>query len=279
MTYQITLPETDTVRAWRDAARRLLLGGVPPEEVRWTCGTPETGDLFGDDDLPAQGGVLNVPRAFLDLAKSVAWHRDGERFARLYTCLWRLCRRPGQMSDRADPLVARLNAMAKDVRRDKHKMTAFVRFREVDRTGPRRRFAAWFEPAHYIAEPTAPFFAKRFGDMNWTIFTPHLTVDFSDGELRFSAGCHAAELPGDSTEDLWRTYYRSIFNPARLKVQAMQSEMPKKYWKNLPEAELIPSLIAEATAQVSTMLDTAPTPPSDRAERIKSSHRARKGSE
>ncbi|MGO7668145.1 DUF4130 domain-containing protein, partial [Rhizobium ruizarguesonis] len=30
-------------------------------------------------------------------------------------------------------------------------------------------------------------------------------------------------------DDLWRTYYASIFNPARLKLKAMQAEMPKKY--------------------------------------------------
>ena len=73
----------------------------------------------------------------------------------------------------------------------------------------------------------------------------------------------------DNADDLWRTYFANIFNPARLKVKAMQSEMPKKYWKNLPEAELIPALIASAEDRVRTMRNAAPTQPPLRAERIK----------
>ena len=53
-----------------------------------------------------------------------------------------------------------------------------------------------------------------------------------------------SEAPGDDvTEDLWRTYYGNIFNPARVKTKMMQKEMPKRYWKNLPEAAIIPRLI------------------------------------
>ena len=52
--------------------------------------------------------------------------------------------------------------------------------------------------------------------------------------------------PEDRLEETWRRYYASIFNPARLKVKAMQKEMPKKYWRNLPEASLIKPLIEGA---------------------------------
>ena len=56
-----------------------------------------------------------------------------------------------------------------------------------------------------------------------------------------------AEAPTeDRLEETWRRYYASIFNPARLKVKAMQAEMPKKYWRNLPEASLIKPLIEGA---------------------------------
>ena len=54
--------------------------------------------------------------------------------------------------------------------------------------------------------------------------------------------------PRDAMEEVWRTYFASIFNPARLKVSMMKSEMPVKYWRNLPEAELIPSLVRGAKA-------------------------------
>ena len=64
------------------------------------------------------------------------------------------------------------------------------------------------------------------------------------------AGRSQAEAPTeDRLEETWRRYYASIFNPARLKVKAMQNEMPKKYWRNLPEASLIKPLIAGGGAR------------------------------
>jgi DNA polymerase len=47
-------------------------------------------------------------------------------------------------------------------------------------------------------------------------------------------------------EPLWLTHYANIFDPARVKVHAMETEMPKKYWRNLPETAVIPQLSNEA---------------------------------
>jgi DNA polymerase len=63
------------------------------------------------------------------------------------------------------------------------------------------------------------------------------------------------QAPDDmELEELWKSYYKSIFNPARLKVKAMQAEMPKKYWNNLPEAELVGELIAGGGRRVAGMM-------------------------
>jgi DNA polymerase len=40
----------------------------------------------------------------------------------------------------------------------------------------------------------------------------------------------------------------------------MQSEMPMKYWKNLPEAEIIHDLIASSETRVRTMIATPERP-------------------
>ena len=64
----------------------------------------------------------------------------------------------------------------------------------------------------------------------------------------------------DAQDELWRNYYRSIFNPARLRVKAMQSEMPKKYWKNLPEAEISEELIASSNATINAMIEKPASP-------------------
>ncbi|MEL6101830.1 MAG: UdgX family uracil-DNA binding protein [Pseudomonadota bacterium] len=265
----VALPEIGTATAWRAHARGLLGDGIPPQDITWSLGEGPS-DLFaGTAHTASKFGKLTVPKSFLSLAETVLWHSDPERFARLYALLWRVRKTPGLMSDRGDRALAKLWEMEKSVRRDKHKMRAFLRFREVgDPSSDRRRFAAWFEPQHRITEPNAEFFARRFGDMDWLIVTPTLTAQFEGGKVTFTAGQSKPNLPADGAEDLWITYFRNIFNPARLKVKAMTAEMPKKYWKNMPEAATIPDLIAGAEARVATMRKTAPSLPPLRAEKI-----------
>ncbi|MEE4188061.1 MAG: TIGR03915 family putative DNA repair protein, partial [Roseobacter sp.] len=261
----VTLPRIGTATAWRDAARGFLTAGLPPEQITWGDGTTQTG-LF-DDPAPApSAGSATVPRSFLALANTVVWHSDPTRFAQLYSFLYRLRDAPHLMQDRGDPQLAKLRSMEKNVRRCQHKMKAFVRFREIGApTDNRRSFAAWFEPTHHTIEPTAQFFARRFADMDWRILTPDVSVFFEKGALRFELDHPRPDLTHDASEVLWVTYFRNIFNPARLKVQAMQSEMPKKYWKNMPEAAAIPELIAGAPARARQMAQAAPTLPPVRA--------------
>ena len=52
-----------------------------------------------------------------------------------------------------------------------------------------------------------------------------------------------------------------MFNPARLKAKTMQGQMPRRYWRNLPEAAVIPSLIADAHARTEEMRATPAAEP------------------
>jgi DNA polymerase len=151
--------------------------------------------------------------------------------------------------------------MAKAVHRDEHKMHAFVRFREVGRE-QHAHYVAWFEPEHHIVELAAPFFARRFADMPWSILTPDACAHWDGHAVSITPGVAKSEAPTeDRLEETWRRYYASIFNPARLKVQAMRNEMPKKYWRNLPEASLIKPLISGAGRATETMIANAATAP------------------
>ncbi len=265
---RVTLPRIGTAAAWRDAARGFLAAGVPPNQVFWGDSRLEP-DLFDGSCASPPIGHATVPRGFVDMAERVVWHRDPERFARLYAFLWRLKDTPHLMSDRGDADLARLRQMEKNVRRCQHKMKAFVRFRDIGAVGDARRsFVAWFEPTHHTVEPTAAFFAKRFGDMDWRILTPDVSAFFENGHLRYDVDHPRPDLPDDASEGLWITYFRNIFNPARLKVKAMQSEMPKKYWKNMPEAAAIPELIASAPARAAEMAAAAPALPPARAAKV-----------
>ena len=264
----ITLPLIGTVAAWRAAARRLARDGVRPEEVLWQRGEGAT-DLFANlAPQGATGSPLTLPREAVTAMEGALYHSDPQRFARAYDIVLRLSQGRLRWGDRSDPALHRLLMQEKAVRRDIHKMHAFVRFREVGAPNAlRRAFAAWFEPDHPITEAATPFFANRFGDMDWIIATPDLTARFEAGTLRFEETQTAFRPPPDATEDLWRTYFANIFNPARLMVSAMTSEMPRKYWKNLPEAALIPDLIRSAPARARAMQEAAPTLPAPQTEK------------
>ena len=262
--YAPRLPRIGTHAAWRDAARRLAMAGVEPAAVDW--GIEGQGAAMFDAPLPdGEGEGLTVPSAFPDLTRALIPERTGQGMALAYALLVRLQSSSGLLTNRADPQVAQAQDIAKAIRRDIHKMHAFVRFREVEGQGDadgRRAFAAWFEPDHRIEEAVAGFFADRFGDMDWRIATPEVTLTCVDGEISLVAQGAVRPDATDPLEALWTTYYGSIFNPARLKPDAMRAEMPKKYWRNLPEAAAIPSLIAGARARVSAMQAAGPTAPS-----------------
>ena len=248
--------ETD-FDGWRKAARALAQNGVKPADVIWSVRGAEPG-LFAAEApqalLEPQHGTFNVPARFVELAQIAILHRNSERFALLYRLLLRLLSHHDLLDIATDPDVARVGGTVKAVRRDEHKMHAFVRFREIGRERD-ARYVAWFEPEHRIVELAAPFFARRFADMPWSILTPDLCAHWDGLAVTFTPGVAKSEAPTDDRlEELWRRYYASIFNPARLKVKAMQTEMPKKYWRNLPEASIIRPLIEDAARLTGVMI-------------------------
>jgi DNA polymerase len=261
---------------FRAAARALLAAGVAPDSLEW-----DSGETAGEDggllhaglpaetarDLPAPDPSMPRPHVsadFLQMCAGLALHADPARFALMYRLLWRLAREPGLRTDPLDAEMTRARQMAGAVRRDIHKMRAFVRFRPVE-DAQGTLHVAWFEPEHHIVEANAPFFARRFANMRWAILTPRLSVQWvpegeGEGQLRTGPGARREEAPGaDDGEALWLTYYSRIFNPARLKMGMMQKEMPRKYWKNLPEAQLIGELAARAQVLTGAMVEAPAT--------------------
>jgi len=262
----VSLSSVNDFEAWRQAARGLLRAGVRPQEVIW-ADPAQPADLFDNQawspSVPAtQTPAGVVSPKFIELARTAICHADPERFGLLYRLLWRLQKDRNLLSVLSDVDVAQLARRVSAVRRDAHKMTAFVRFRTIADADGQERFAAWFEPDHYILERTAPFFCRRFDGMEWAIVTPYRSAFWDKSVLRFGPGGNKADVPSeDAMEAAWKTYYASIFNPARLKVAMMQSEMPKKYWRNLPEAELIAPLISGAKQAEQEMIQRQASQP------------------
>ena len=256
----VELVAPDNFEEWRDAARALVAQDFAPERVSWSVAGEGSRDLFGSvvpactSRAVAIGSVRASP-AFLELARMALLHRAPERHGLLYAVLWRLQRNRDLLADAADPQVRALEALARTVRRDIHKMRAFLRFRSVIDAKGSERFVAWFEPEHHIVRANARFFIERFANQRWSILTPGLSLHWDGEALHEEPGAARADAPPeDAAEEAWQRYYASIFNPARLKVGAMLKEMPRKYWKNMPEARLIPELIAGAQAREAAMI-------------------------
>ncbi len=288
---------------WRTHARVALQQGRVPLDVDFQDAAVLVTltlnlDLTGEsDDAPSAQPILSphVPKSFLDLAEIAAVHRDPQRWNLLYRILYRLQANRDLLKIEIDADVAHLHTISSQVRRDLHKMHAFVRFRKVepdamDEANPfnpapkdllgvaagegshnpeashlQEHFVAWYKPDHRILPLAAPFFVERFGPMQWTILTPDASVswDPASRQLHWFEGLPRESAPqADELETLWRSYYASIFNPARLNPSVMRSEMPVRYWKDLPEASLLPTLITQAASRVGTMVTTQAAKPS-----------------
>jgi DNA polymerase len=241
---------------WRDAARELIARRVAPEFVEWAS-SEEEGDLFSAAAVPpgaaaappavAPAPVLRLPRELMEMLASAACFSALDRWAFLYKIIWRWHLGERDVVSAADQDGARLYAMVKAVHREEHDMHAYVRFRERKEDDGAPRFVAWFEPTHDVLPQVARHFARRMGKATWMIATPAAAVLW-DGEHLHDAPSllrSAADIE-DAGEALWLTYYRSIFNPARLNADLLRSHIPSRFWKNLPEGAIVPAMISAA---------------------------------
>ena len=262
-------PEFDT---WRELARAALAMGFRPDEIDFQDETqPRAMTLGLDEDPHATGPRIahpHVSKTYLEGAKLAASHRDPARWNLLYRLLWRLQSEQQLLHIEVDDDVAAFHRLRAQVSRDLHKMHAFVRFRKIDEPAPdcstRERFIAWYRPDHRIVRLAVPFFAERFAVMQWTILTPEESVSWDPDtkQLTFGPGVGREAAPAeDELESLWKSYYGSIFNPARLNPAAMRSDMPVRYWANLPELDALPQLMQRAEARVANMVTAQKSKP------------------
>lgn len=254
--YRVCVEPAWCLDGWRAQARAALAAGVPPEQLQWDD-AGQQGLALGAP-LPDAGPAaprLTVPARFLQLAGAVLCHRASGRHALLYRLLWRMAQGERHLLERlTDPDMVAAATLAAAVRRDSHKMKAFVRFRRV--SGDEEAYVAWFQPEHWVLDRVSPFFAQRFAGMRWAILTPYRSARWDGAALAFGPGGVRSDAPAeDAGEALWRTYYANIFNPARLNPRMMRQEMPQKYWKDLPEAALLPTLLREAGPRVREMAE------------------------
>ncbi|WP_053076478.1 TIGR03915 family putative DNA repair protein [Caenimonas sp. SL110] len=204
--------ETD-IEGFREETRLLLAQQVPPDEVHWTAHA-QNSEQFADvatgpkrPEAPRPASSI-VPASFQRLCDVVVLHHDPERFALLYRLIWRLVYEPDLRNNSIDTDMQHAQQMGQSVRRDLHKMKSSLRFRPVtDELGCLRQMA-WFEPAHRIVETVAPWFAQRWPDQAWVIFTPERSVECDGKLLHFGQGVARDAMPsGDADDAAWHACY------------------------------------------------------------------------
>lgn len=251
----IALDCGDDFRTWRSQARHLLSHGFDPAEVTWNHG-PMDDLLAVPTPLPTSPGPFRaqVPATLLDQLEQASRFRGEQRWNLLYEVLWRVAHGDRSAMLAGDRLGSELHRRIKQVSREAHHLHAFVRF--VPLPAPladtlQLDLVAYHEPAHAILDCACGHFAERLGRLRWLIATPRDAVRYDGQTLDYRRRCpdqwrQWARNADDPGAELWRTYYRHIFNPARLNPGALRQHLPGRFWRHLPEGPLIPELVGQA---------------------------------
>lgn len=135
---------------------------------------------------------------------------------------------------------------AKKVRREKHRMEAFVRFRQ---TGDNLYYAT-VEPDCNVLPLIADHFEQRYADQQWMIYDMRRKYGIyydldkvSTVEIKLSHVVGAAAAQGmlheteEEYERLWKNYFRSVNIASRRNMKLHRQHMPLRYWKYLTEKQ------------------------------------------
>ena len=140
-------------------------------------------------------------------------------------------------SSRADQdAIATLKAGDR-VQREIHRLMGLLRF-SPDQGGV---YIARCSPDYFILPALAEHFTLRFGETPWAIIDEKRGLCLcrqNGGPARIipiAVPTDAGDLTGDSWEELWRLYHRSVNNESRKNPRLQRQFMPGRYQKYLPE--------------------------------------------
>jgi probable DNA metabolism protein len=146
--------------------------------------------------------------------------------------------------DYGNKYVLRISEIFNMMRRERHRMEAFVRFQKLkDET-----FYAAVQPDFNVLPMLIKHFKNRYADQKWIIYDIKrnygLYYDLHDTEfisLEFSAVKNPGNVIAAFCEDegiyqhLWKNYFNSVNIPARKNTKLHLRHIPRRYWKHLTE--------------------------------------------
>lgn len=248
---QITFPSD--FESWRQAARALLIERVPPAEVCLRdsdqgdmAGVAESGT--GECNAEGRGPQFFVPRQFVEIARYVSCHNNSGRWQLLYSVLWRLQQDRNLLRLEDDHEVKGLLLLEQQVRRDVYKLQAYARFYSIHADG-QEHLIAWHCPEYRSLELAVPQFLKRYETMHWSLLTPFRSVHWEPQtrKLQFGDGIPRFTPPEkDELKELWLSYYGAVFNPARVKIKSVRTQLPTRPRVAIAEAAELSQPLQEA---------------------------------
>jgi probable DNA metabolism protein len=146
--------------------------------------------------------------------------------------------------DYGNKYVLRVSEIIRMIRREKHRMEAFIRFKKLkDET-----FYATIEPDFNVLPLLIKHFKNRYADQKWIIYDTRrnygIYYDLHDTQyinLDFSTMSKPGDVATAFTEDegiyqsLWQNYFKSVNIPARKNTRLHIRHIPKRYWRHLTE--------------------------------------------
>jgi probable DNA metabolism protein len=146
--------------------------------------------------------------------------------------------------DYGNKYVMRISEIVKMVRREKHRMEAFVRFQKLkDET-----FYSTVEPDFNVLPLLIRHFKSRYADQKWIIYdikrryglyydlhdTQYISLDFS--EITKPTDTIMVVSPDELMyRCLWKNYFNSTNIVSRKNTKLHLRHIPKRYWRHLTE--------------------------------------------
>ncbi|WP_235297397.1 TIGR03915 family putative DNA repair protein [Portibacter marinus] len=149
----------------------------------------------------------------------------------------------GYFYNYGDENVMALHKVLKMIRREVHRMHAFVRFQEL-KDGS---YAAVVEPDFDVMPLIGQHFEDRYPSMEWIIFDVRRQYglhykDFKSTFIGFEEKLLTIKSSALSTEELeyqkmWRQYFQSVNISERNNAKLHLRHVPRRYWNNLIEKQ------------------------------------------
>ena len=152
------------------------------------------------------------------------------------------------LEDFSDPIISQIKKIEKSVNRERHRMNAFIRFKEIEKG----HYFAICSPDFDVLPLISDHFESRYQDQIWTIYDDKRNygihynlqnVDFIqmqtlDQNIKKNQSISSRNFKMEQEfnyEMLWKTYFDKVNIASRRNTKLFTQHVPKRYRRYLTE--------------------------------------------